>query len=117
MRHLSEFIHSFDFIHAQPVPGWIETEPDHLVDATLANPGSDYIAYLADGRELSDPTAGQPISGPIVLGLPAGTYRVYFYSPIAGVYSPGVRVEGGDRVTLATPSFEQDIVLRATRER
>jgi hypothetical protein len=116
MRHLSEFIHSFDFVHAQPVPGWIESKPEHLVEAILAKPGSDYIAYLADSRELSDPTAGQPISGPIVFGLPAGTYRVYFYSPIAGVYSVGVRVQGGDRVTLEIASFEQDVVFRVKRE-
>jgi hypothetical protein len=116
MRHLSEFIHAFDFIHAEPVPGWIETKPAHLVDATLVKPGSDYVAYLADGREISDPTAGQPISGPIVFSLPEGSYRVCFYSPIAGVYSPGIRVQGGNRVTVEIPSFEQDIVLRATRE-
>jgi len=116
MRHLSEFIHSFDFIHAQPIPGWIETQPEHLVEAALAKPGSDYIAYLADSREISDPMAGQPISGRIVFILPEGTYRVCFYSPIAGLYSPGIQVQGGNRVTLEIPSFEQDIVLRASRE-
>ena len=116
MCHLSEFIHSFDFIHAQPVPGWIETKPEHLVDATLAKPGSDYIAYLADSREISDPTAGHSIRGRIDFGLPPGTYRASAYSPSAGVYSPGIRVQGGDRVTLEIPPFEQDIVLRVTRE-
>ncbi len=60
--------------------------------------------------------AGQPISGPIVFGLPEGTYRVCFYSPSAGVYSPGIRVQGRDRVTLEIPSFKQDIVLRVKRE-
>ncbi|MGO8735658.1 MAG: hypothetical protein ACLQVM_23000 [Terriglobia bacterium] len=116
MRHLSEFIHSFDFIHAQPVAGWIESQPEHLVEATLAKHGSDYIAYLADSREISDPTAGQPISGRIVFLLPKGTYRVCFYSPSTGLYSPGIQVQGGNRVTLEIPSFEQDIVLRASRE-
>jgi hypothetical protein len=113
----SEFMHSFDFIRAQPVPGWVETKPEHLVDATLAKPGSDYIAYLADGRELCDPTAAQPVCGPIAFGLPEATYGVYFYSSTAGVYSRRVRVRGGDRITLEIRSFEQDIVLRATRER
>ena len=78
-------------------------------------PGSDYITYLADGRELSHPTAGQPVSGPIVFGLPEGIYRVCFYSPMAGVYSPGIRVRGGDRITLEIPSFQQDLVLRVKR--
>jgi hypothetical protein len=116
MRNLSEFIYSFDFIHGQPAPDWIRSQPALLVSATLATEGTDYVAYLADGREISDPTAGQPIRGPIVFALPPGTYWACFYSPIAGVYSPGVRIQGGERVTLEIPSFEQDIVLRATRE-
>lgn len=116
MRNLSEFIHSFDFIHARPRPEWIQTQPAALVSATLAKAGADYIAYLADGRELSEPAAGQPISGPVVFGIPAGTYRAHFYSPTAGHYSPGARMLGGDRVTLELPSFVQDIVLRVRRE-
>jgi hypothetical protein len=116
MKNLSEFIHSFDFIRAKPAPGWIATQPPPLVAAALAKPGEDYIAYLADGRELLDPAAGQPIMGPIMFDLPMGTYRACFYSPSAGVYSPGVRVTGGGRVTLEIPSFEQDMVLRVIRE-
>jgi hypothetical protein len=117
MRNLSEFIHSFDFIHAQPAPYWIATQPASLVSATLANGAADYITYLADGREISDPTACQPITGRLEFIPPEGTYRARFYSPTAGVYSPGVRVSGGNRVTFELPSFEQDIVLRVTRER
>jgi hypothetical protein len=116
MKNLTEFIHSFDFIHAKPAPGWISTQPAPLVTAALAKPGEDYIAYLADGRELTDPAAGRPIMGPINFDLPVGTYRACFYSPSAGVYSPGVRVTGGGGVPLEIPSFEQDIVLRVTRE-
>ncbi len=116
MKNLTEFIHSFDFIHAKPAPGWISTHPAPLVTTALAKPGEDYIAYLADGRELTDPAAGQPIMGPIGFGLPAGTYRACLYSPAAGEYSPGVRVTGGGGVKLEIPSFEQDIVLRVTRE-
>jgi len=116
MKNLTEFIHSFDFIHAKPAPGWISTHPAPLVTTALAKPGEDYIAYLADGRELTDPAAGQPITGPIGFDLPVGTYRACFYSPAAGEYSPGVRVTGGGGVKLEIPSFEQDIVLRMTRE-
>ena len=116
MKNLSEFIHSFDFIRAKPAPGWIATQPAPLVAAALAKPGEDYIAYLADGRELFDPAAGGPIMGPIMFDLPMGTYRACFYSPCAGVYSPGVRLTGGGRVRLEIPSFEHDIVLRVTRE-
>jgi hypothetical protein len=115
MRNLSEFIHSFDFIHAQPAAGWIEAKPEHLVDATLAKPGSDYIAYLADGREISDSAAGQPISGPVSFSLPQGTYRLCLYSPVAGEYSPCTQVRGGGRLTIDLAPFQQDMVVRVTR--
>ena len=116
MKYLTEFIHSFDFIHAKPAPEWIATPAAPLVTAALTNPGADYIAYLADGRELADATAGQPITGSLAFDLPAGTYRAYFYSPTAGVYSPGVRVMGGGRLTLEIPPFEHDIAFRVTRD-
>jgi len=115
MKNLTEFIHSFDFIHAKPAPEWISTHPAPLVTAALAKPGEDYIAYLADGRELNDPAAGQPVTGPAGFALPTGTYRACFYSPSAGVYSPAIRITGGG-VNLEIPSFEHDIVLRVTRE-
>ena len=115
MKNLTVFIHSFDFIHAKPAPGWISTQPAPLVTAALAKPGEDYIAYLADGRELTDPAAGQRIAGPIGFDLFEGTYRACFYSPVAGEYSPGIRVMGG-AAKLEIPPFEQDIVLRMTRE-
>lgn len=116
MKYLTEFIHSFDFIHAKPAPKWVATTASALVTAALANPGADYIAYLADRRELADATAGQPIAGSLAFDVPAGTYRACFYSPTTGVYSPGVRVKGGGHLTLEIPPFEQDIVLRVTRE-
>jgi len=115
MRNLSEFIHSFDFVHAQPAPSWIEQKPASLVDATLAIPGFDYVAYLADGREITEANAGQPIGGPVSFSLPAGTYHVCLYSPTAGQYSPCTRVQGGGQRTIDLVPFQQDIVLRVRR--
>jgi hypothetical protein len=116
MKHLSEFIHSFDFIAAKPLPGWIETKPEHLVEAVLAKPGCEIIAYLADGRELTDPGAGQPIGGEISFRLPSGKHRVAFYSPTTGQYSPSWQVSGGsDPIRLNLPPLEQDLALRVTR--
>jgi hypothetical protein len=115
MKNLSEFIHSFDFIHAQPAPDWIEAKPAHLVDAVLAIQGTEYIAYLADGRELSDATAGQLVSGPVSFRLPDGDYRVCLYSPTTGGYSPCLQVRGGKLVTFALAPFRQDVVLRVTQ--
>jgi Cellulase (glycosyl hydrolase family 5) len=112
MKHLSEFIHSFDFVHARPSPGWIENKPGPLVVATLAVPDSDYVAYLADGREETDPSAGEPVSGPVSVTLPQGKYRASLFSPVTGMYSPVEPVQGGRRVTIELPAFQHDIVLR-----
>ncbi|GEM_PF-5331914 len=49
----------------------------------------------ADGRELADPTAGQPISGRVSFRLPEGNYSVCLYSPTTGVYSPRLPAFGG----------------------
>jgi hypothetical protein len=115
MKHLSEFIHTVDFIHARPAPNWIESKPAPLVAGTLALPGSDYVAYLADGRELTDPSAGEPVRGPVSVTLPQGKYRASLYSPVAGMYSPMLSIEGGQRVTIDLPPFQNDIVLRIKR--
>src|SRR5262249_42447232 len=112
---LSAFIHSFDFIHAKPLPGWVSELPDPVIATGLAVEGKDYIAYLADARELSDPALGKPIADKVSLSLPAGTYRVQLVSPTTGAASPALRVEGGKPVGLELTPFRHDIVIRATR--
>jgi hypothetical protein len=115
MKHLSEFIHSFDFPHARPLPGWVSGQPAPLVASVLVVEGKDYAAYLADAREVTDPAAGGPVEGKVTLLLPAGPYRVRFYSPTAGVYSPAIMLEGGKGVSVELPPFRHDLVIRATR--
>jgi len=116
MRYLSEFIHSFDFIHARPAPDWIANPPSPLVVSALIKEAKDYVAYLADGREISDPGCGHPVSGEIMFSVPEGTYDVRTYSPAAGVYSRAKRISGGNQIRFELPTFEHDIVLRVTRE-
>ena len=96
MKHLSEFIHAFDFIHARPVAGWVSDLPKHVLCATLAVEGKDYAAYLADAQEATDPAAGSPIDGKISFPLPEGSFQVGFYSPTTGLTSPLVRIRGRD---------------------
>jgi hypothetical protein len=116
MKHLSLFIHSFDFIHARPLPKWVTGHPKNLLASVLAVPGKDYAAYLADLRELTDPDAGNPSAGKISLELPAGQFLVRLYSPRTGEYSPALTVAGGKPVTLDLPSFRHDLVIRATKK-
>lgn len=115
MRNLSQFIHSFDFIHARPASGWIAAMPAHLLATGLAKAGEDYVVYLADAREATDPSAGEPISGDVSFQLPEGDYRVFLYSPTTGGYSPCLPVHGGGLVTFVLAPFVEDIVVRVTR--
>jgi hypothetical protein len=72
------------------------------------------VAYLADGREATESSAGNPISGKISLQLPEGDYRIRFYSPVSGGYSPPQGTKGGT-IELVPDPFEHDLVLRAIR--
>jgi hypothetical protein len=114
MEHLSEFMASFDFVHSKPDLGWINESPANLVASGLSVSGRDYIAYLSDSRELTNPGAGEAIGGNISLSLPSGSYDVRLYSPVTGEYSPAIEMKAGKGV-LALPQFRQDIVVRAKR--
>jgi hypothetical protein len=112
-QHLSEFISSFDYVHAVLAPDWVRQLPANVTVSGLAVNGEDYVAYLADNREVTEATAGQPISGMVKLSLPPGRFLVSLYSPVTGEASPGLLVADG--ATLALSPFTQDIVIRARR--
>ena len=88
MKHLSAFIHSFDFIHAKPAPDWISANFGSIAISALALECKDYIAYIGDARETTDRDAGQPLGGDISFTLPPGRFAVSLYSPESGLYSP-----------------------------
>ena len=111
IKHLSGFISSFDFIRANPEQDWIGGMPEHAVAAGLAIPGQDYVAYVADGREITDPGAGQPIAGELSLRLPQGDYSLRFYSPVSGQRFDSRKISGGD-IKVSLPAFEHDLALR-----
>jgi hypothetical protein len=113
MQYLSEFMASFDIVHSQPATDWIAEYPTHLVVSGLSASGHDYIAYLADSRELNDPNAGEAIAGSISLTLPPGNYDVSLYSPTSGEYSPAIQVRGGAKIAMDLPRFRQDLAIRA----
>ncbi len=115
MQHLSEFMAAIDFSHSSPDTSWMGSFPSNLAVSGLSIPGRDYVAYLADSRELTEVAAGEPIAGSISLVLPAGNYEVSLYSPATGQYSPSLEVRGGEKSVLTLPVFNQDIVVRARR--
>ena len=116
IKNLSDFLHSLDFIHARPVDGWIESKPKHLVQVVLAVGQRDYVAYLADRREVGETGAGAPIGGEFSFRLSPGDYVARLFSPVTGMYSRGIRLRvESDAVRFDVPPFEHDIVLRVTR--
>lgn len=116
MQHLSEFMDSFDYVHSAPAPDWIAAHPEHLLVSALSASGKDFAAYMADDREEGDATAGESISGDVTFALPPGSYDLTLYSPVTGESSPAIRIHGGEKSEVTLPSFQKDIVLRATRK-
>jgi hypothetical protein len=116
MKHLSEFVHSVDLARARPLVDWLQAQPPHTLASVLGVEDEDYCLYLADERELDEPGAGEPIRGEIVCDLPPSRYRMACYSPVTGLYSPALDVEGGRALRLSLPPFEHDLVVRITSE-
>lgn len=111
MRHLTEFIHDVDVIHATPDSAWLRVTAEHAVACGLRVRDQAYVAYIADARELGEPGAGSPLGGALQLDLPRGSYRVSLYSPAGGLYAPAVAVQGGEPVTLELAPFVDDVAL------
>jgi len=75
----------------------------------------DFAVYLADDREWDEPDCGSPLGGELPLQLETAHWLVSCYSPVTGLYSPAVQVEGGANARVSLPAFEHDLVLRFTR--
>lgn len=115
MKHLSDFMRSFDLVGSGLDPGWIAGYPNNILVSGRSAPGRDYIAYLADFREVTDPSAGDTISGKITFALPPASYDVSLYSPVTGESSPLLSLDTSASQSLILPPFRQDIVVRAVR--
>ncbi len=117
MKHLSTFFESVDFIHSKPLRNGLEVESKDLVESVLELPNDEKLIYLADGRELAEDQAGQPVVTSLRLPLPAGLYSIRLYSPVSGLYSPVQRMESQGRIQISLPAFEQDLVVRIQKEK
>jgi hypothetical protein len=116
MKHLSEFIHSVDLVHARPLPGFLKHQPPHTLASVFAVEGEDYCIYLADDRELAETGVGEPITGAISFDLPDGLFRTSCYSPATGLYSPSTTLAGKDGAQIGLPEFRHDLVVRVRRD-
>lgn len=116
MQHLSEFMDSFDYVHSKIDRDWIKATPDHLTSSAISNAGREFVAYLADSREVTDASYGSSLTGAVTISLPPGRYLARLYSPVTGEYSPGIELTGNRNVDVNLPEFKHDIVLRVTRK-
>ena len=66
----------------------------------------------ADARETGEPGAGETITGELVCDLPAGHYVAACFSPLSGLYSPGLPITSDGGVHLVLPRFRNDLVVR-----
>lgn len=123
---LSDFIHALDLVRARPLPGLVKVQPAHTLDVVFGVAGEDMVIYLADERELAaarglpdgdaiDRGAGQPITGELVVALPAGAYLAACFDPQTGLYSPAIPLTGGVDAHLILPRFVHDLVVRIKR--
>jgi hypothetical protein len=115
LRHLSEFFASIDFIHASAGVDWVGDLPQHVVATTFAVTGKDYVAYLADAREVTDKAAVEPITAKVKLALPAGKFAIRCFLPVEGRYQAITDIQGGNAVAIDLPPFRHDLVIRAVR--
>jgi len=112
MKHLSEFIHSLDFVHSRPLRGFPVAKPEGTNAATLAIGRGEWVVYLADSREINEFEYGSPRSGKLVLPLPEGRYEARLYSPEKGEYiEDGIQLFNNGKATLMLKSFTHDIVV------
>ena len=116
MKHLSELIHSLDFVHSRPLRDFPVAKPEGTNAATLTIGKGEWIIYLADSREINEFEYGSPLSGKLVLPLPEGRYEARLYSPEKGEYiEDGIQLFSTGKATLMLKSFTHDIVVHVKR--
>ena len=94
------------------VPVWLAAGLD--ADITAGSPRA--AAYLADAREVTDRSSGEPIAGTLALRLATGDFRARLFSPVTGARSDEVKLSReGDVAVLDLPEFQHDVVVEIRR--
>ena len=112
MKNLSAFIHGVEFVQMAPQPDFAGETADNTIAITLGQPGRAYVVYVADRREVDDPTLGQPCEGRLTFTLPAGSYSARLYSPAEGKYTGEPQDLSGGETGIDLGPFSHDIVVQ-----
>jgi hypothetical protein len=51
----------------------------------------------------------------MILDLPEGEYKCKLFSPLSGMYSPEIPLQGGTNTSVEIPEFVHDVVVRITK--
>jgi hypothetical protein len=104
---LKQFIESFDVLRLRPDNAVIRAGvPAGTTACALAEEGKAYAVYLKGGAQVN-----------LELAVPAGRYRAEWLNPRTGAIDKHEEVaHQGSRLTLASPSYEEDLALRLLRE-
>jgi hypothetical protein len=104
---LKKFIESFDFVHMHPDNQDIKAVGNAAKIYALAQPGKAYAVYVDGG-------------GPgttLLCNVPAGRYRAEWINTLTGAVDKTEDVtHAGDMLTLASPSYSEDVALRLVRQ-
>ncbi len=100
--------HMVDFFTTKGIQYWKMTSHNELKTSgtrtyVLAEPGRQYVAYLATG-------------GTFALSLPAGEYYAYRYNPRTGETSPLPSVAGGGAASFTMPDSNDWVVHLSTSQ-
>jgi hypothetical protein len=113
MKTLATFLRGFDFIRLRPDPAVIAggVPPGHRAYA-LAQPDRAWAIYVArDTKDEKAPTGPQTLS--LQLRVPPGDYVAEWVNPRTGAVDKRAEVKlAGGVLTVASPTFEEDIALR-----
>ena len=106
LKHLKDFIHSFDFLKMRPDSTIVATDFALYKKAqVLAESGRQYAIYVFG-------------KGPFKLDLsiPAGTYHVEFMDPLTGKYEQKQNIVSDGKVSLACPAYPEDVAVKLVAE-
>jgi hypothetical protein len=114
MQHLTKFVHERDLVNARPGLDWVDALPSNVLVVTFGVGDREYVAYLADRREIDEAGYGEPLTGSATIALPAGRFGLATFSPTSGAWSAWMPIPGGS-AKIELPSFQHDLVLVARR--
>jgi hypothetical protein len=102
---LMTFIQSFDLVRMRPNNALVEGVPQGATVYALVDPGAAYAVYVMNGREAK-----------LSLEIGAGRYHAEWLNPRTGTIDNVQDLRhDGDRLSLASPPYQEDIALRLVR--